>query len=471
MAGFNVRKNDSSGKMRGLLTVTDLTLSLAGQVQRRQWRRRRRRLPATLMPRAARPPPPSRLRGDRSLEHSGYHAEIGAKTKQGGYTGFGLNQGGRTRDVNHKCSSNVRCGQTCRLARRLPWPACGTGRWRGWRARRGGWHTGAKPRRGGCRGCSVRWRRCQCGRCAACRTAAGQRPKRVSIGGAARALVRITGMAVGCVMQTKQTATVARACTADGPDACPDRPMAAAAEIGTASNGPGPWLPASRGGAGHAAAAGLGRLAAAAGWMTDDADAVGGGREDGEAGTSAPGMTEAARPPRPPASAPVATTGVRPKPVEGTHAVAGATAPRTAAHGGGLTEAAGGGITVHAAGAGAGGPRAAAGIPTPRCCRAATATAAPAVASGSAAAADATPVDAAAAEAAARWPPGGRSAPAGQPRAAKTARGDESGRRCRPTRPRDGISLRKRVRKARTCRTSSLFPVAGIDNPPRRRGP
>jgi len=226
--------------------------------------------------------------------------------------------------------------------------------------------------------------------------------------------------------------------------------------------------------------------------MTDDADAVGGGREDGEAGTCAPGMTEAARPPRPPASAPVATTGVRPKPVEGTHApapggagchgsggggdgptvpVAGATAPRTAAHGGGLTEAAGGGITVHAAGAGAGGPRAAAGIPTPRCCRAATATAAPAVASGSAAAADATPVDAAAAEAAARWPPGGRSAPAGQPRAAKTARGDESGRRCRPTRPRDGISLRKRVRKARTCRTSSLFPVAGIDNPPRRRGP
>ena len=233
-------------------------------------------------------------------------------------------------------------------------------------------------------------------------------------------------------MQTKQTATVARACTADGPDACPDRPAAAAAEIETASNGPGPWLPASRGGAGHAAAAGL---AAAAGCMTDDADAVGGGREDGEAGTGAPGMTEAARPLRPPASAPVATTGVRPKPVEGSHApapggagchgsggggdgptvpVAGATAPRTAAHGGGLTQAAGGGITVHAAGAGAGGPRAAAGTPTPRCCRAAAATAAPAVASGSAAAADATPVDAAAAEAAARWPPGGRSAPAGQ---------------------------------------------------------
>jgi len=385
-----------------------------------------------LMPRAARPPPPSRLRGDHSLEHSGYHAEIGAKMKQGGYIGFGLNQGSRTRDVNHKCTSNVRCGQTCRLARRLPWPACGTGRWRGRRARRGGWHTGAEPRRGGCRGCSIRWRRYQCGRCAACRTAAGQRPKRVSIGGAARALVRITGMAVGCVMQTKQTATVARACTADGPDACPDRPAAAAAEIETASNGPGPWLPASRGGAGHAAAAGL---AAAAGCMTDDADAVGGGREDGEAGTGAPGMTEAARPLRPPASAPVATTGVRPKPVEGSHApapggagchgsggggdgptvpVAGATAPRTAAHGGGLTQAAGGGITVHAAGAGAGGPRAAAGTPTPRCCRAAAATAAPAVASGSAAAADATPVDAAAAEAAARWPPGGRSAPAGQ---------------------------------------------------------
>ena len=116
--------------------MTHLTLSLAGQVQRRQWRRRRRRLPATLMPRAARPPPPSRLRGDHSLEHSGYHAEIGAKMKQGGYIGFGLNQGSRTRDVNHKCTSNVRCGQTCRLARRLPWPACGTGRWRGRRARR-----------------------------------------------------------------------------------------------------------------------------------------------------------------------------------------------------------------------------------------------------------------------------------------------------------------------------------------------
>ena len=60
---------------------------------------------------------------------------------------------------------------------------------------------------------------------------------------------------------------------------------------------------------------------------------------------------------------------------------------------------------------------------------------------------------------------------AGKQRQAKTARGDESGRRCRPTRPRDGNSSRKRVRKARTCRTSSLFPVAGIDNPPRRRGP
>ena len=48
----------------------------------------------------------------QSFEHSGYHAEIGAKTKQGGYTGFGLNQGGRTRDVNHKCTSNVRSGQT-----------------------------------------------------------------------------------------------------------------------------------------------------------------------------------------------------------------------------------------------------------------------------------------------------------------------------------------------------------------------
>jgi len=70
--------------------------------------------------------------------------------------------------------------------------------------------------------------------------------------------------------------------------------VAAPAETGTASNGPGPWPPASRGGVGHAMAAGF---AATAGWTAEDADAVGGGREDWEAGIGAPGMTEADRPP------------------------------------------------------------------------------------------------------------------------------------------------------------------------------
>lgn len=189
--------------------------------------------------------------------------------------------------------------------------------------------------------------------------------------------------------------------------------------MGTACNGPGPWPPASLGGAFHAATAGF----------TAAVGAVSGRREDGEAGTGAPGMTEAARPPKPPTSAPVtvAANGVRPTPGKGTHALVprgaachggggrcggptvplvGATAPRAAApcgapHGCALDEAAGGGITVHTAGLGGGpgGPRAAAGTQAPNCCGAAAATA------------NAAPVGAVAGRAAARWPPGGRPGP------------------------------------------------------------